>query len=405
MSSHDAIVLGAGPAGATAALGLARAGWSVALVEKTGFPRSKVCGEFMSATNAPVFRELGLEAFIDEHAGPPIHRVGLFAGEDVICANMPGRDGGGFGRALGRDKLDAHLLAQARAAGATVWQPWNAASLERVDDEWRCRITRRGETRELSAPIVVAAHGSWDRGSLPTQTKRPHRGSDLLAFKAHFLDASLPRDLMPMLAFPGGYGGMATSDSGRVSLTFCIRRDVLERVRREEGHSQAAAAAFAHVARSCRGVREATAGAHLESHWLASGPIDPGIRKLYSEGLFRVGNCAGEAHPIVAEGLSMAMQSGWLLSRLLVRDDARHKRGAALAPVGETYDRAWRRSFAPRIRAAAAFAHLSMNARIAGAITPLVRNAPGILTLGARLSGKTRDVRVAWAEPHAPAQA
>ncbi|HTJ02570.1 MAG TPA: FAD-dependent oxidoreductase, partial [Methylovirgula sp.] len=49
---YDAIVIGAGPAGATSALALARRGWSVALIEKTLFPRRKVCGEFISASNA-----------------------------------------------------------------------------------------------------------------------------------------------------------------------------------------------------------------------------------------------------------------------------------------------------------------------------------------------------------------
>ncbi len=47
---YDAIVIGAGVAGATAAILLARAGWSVAVVEKSAFPRRKVCGECIAAT-------------------------------------------------------------------------------------------------------------------------------------------------------------------------------------------------------------------------------------------------------------------------------------------------------------------------------------------------------------------
>ena len=50
----DAIVLGGGPGGATAGLLLARAGWSVAVIEKALFPRRKVCGEYISATNLPL---------------------------------------------------------------------------------------------------------------------------------------------------------------------------------------------------------------------------------------------------------------------------------------------------------------------------------------------------------------
>ena len=50
----DALIIGAGPAGSSAARLLARGGWSVALVEKTEFPRRKVCCEFISAATMPV---------------------------------------------------------------------------------------------------------------------------------------------------------------------------------------------------------------------------------------------------------------------------------------------------------------------------------------------------------------
>ena len=49
--THDAIVIGGGPAGATAALLLSRAGWSVTVIEKDVYPRGKVCGEFISAAS------------------------------------------------------------------------------------------------------------------------------------------------------------------------------------------------------------------------------------------------------------------------------------------------------------------------------------------------------------------
>ncbi|TGR90508.1 monooxygenase, partial [Mesorhizobium sp. M2E.F.Ca.ET.209.01.1.1] len=93
---------------------------------------------------------------------------------------------------------------------------------------------REGQT-SLSGQVVIAAHGSWGQGRLPTNLQKSSAASDLFGFKAHFRGASLARDLMPLLVFPGGYGGMVWADQDRISLSCCIRRDVLTRLRKEGG--------------------------------------------------------------------------------------------------------------------------------------------------------------------------
>src|SRR5437764_691129 len=80
MPSYDALILGGGPAGATAGLILARAGWRVAIAEKSVFPRRKVCGEFISATSLPLLFELGVGDEFLRLAGTEVRRVGLFEG-------------------------------------------------------------------------------------------------------------------------------------------------------------------------------------------------------------------------------------------------------------------------------------------------------------------------------------
>jgi flavin-dependent dehydrogenase len=395
--TFDAVIIGGGPAGATAAVRLAQAGWSVAVIEKCCYPRRKVCGEFLSATNLPVLQRLGAaDAFLDL-AGPPVTQVGLFAHSTVLTAKMPrpaiGADG--FGRALGREHLDTLLLARAAEAGAHVWQPCSVVTLSKAVDGYACQIASKEERRtvEIRASLIIAAHGFWERGALPTQPRaRSPCPADLLAFKAHFHNSSLARDLMPLFVFAGGYGGMAHTDHERLSVSFCIQRKWLKRCRQKFSGTSAAEAVLAHIQESCLGVRQALAGARREGDWLSAGPIRPGVRGCAREGVFCVGNAAGEAHPLIAEGISMAIQSAWLLcERLLAHPDG-IRSGQALDSVANDYSQAWRAHFVPRIRAAAILAHWAVRPAAVRCALPLLSTVPWLLTLCAQWSGKTNEV-------------
>lgn len=372
----DAVVVGAGPAGSTAAICLAEAGWRVALIEKADFPRRKVCGEFISAPTMTLLESLGVANDFAAQAGPLVHDVALYAGTTIITAPLPpSSQNHGGGRALGREHLDTLLRDRAVAAGAALYQPSELIALERSPFGFRCRL----QDQTLETPIVVAATGSWGVKP-PFGLDAPPKPSDLLAFKAHFRGSRLPPGLMPLLAFPGGYGGMVATDDGRVSLSCCIRRDRLASLRADHA-GRAGETVLAHIQATTEGARAALSSARLEDAILAAGPIRPGIRAGYDGGIFFTGNLAGEAHPVIAEGISMAIQASSLLADHLIAH-------TGTEAAGKAYARAWRRRFGPRLAASATIAHLAMTAPGRAVMKGAVAILPDLLTLGARLAGK-----------------
>lgn len=384
----DAVIIGAGPAGTATAIGLAKQGRRVAIIERSVFPRRKVCGEFTSAINIDLLERLGVGAAFRSQAGPEVKRIAFFSDGRPVVAPMPKGKDEVFGRALGRDILDGLLLDAARAAGVAVFQPWRAIDIAQGFENATVTMEADSERRQLFTQVVVAAHGSWEPGKLPTNLSKSTRPQDFLGFKAHFRRTRLPTDLMPLIAFPGGYGGMVWADHNRLSLSFCIRREALTSARLASPGRSAAEAAFHHIMVSCPGVAQALEEAEIAESWLAAGPIRPGIRAAYADDIFRVGNVAGESHPIIAEGIAMALQSGWILATQLGRFNRWDR--SSRDEAGRTYALAWRQQFATRIRLAATLSVLASSPRGAALMRAVVNRVPASLSIGARLSGKTK---------------
>jgi flavin-dependent dehydrogenase len=414
-ATFDAVIIGAGPAGSTAAILLVSAGWSVALLEAESFPRRKVCGECIAASNLPLLDALGIGDALRHRAGPELRRVAVWCGDESISAALPAADGAQpWGRALGREHLDLLLLERARVSGAVVLQPCKALSLRAGEDGVgrEVQAVSRGDGRKhtLRAAVVIRAHGSWGAppaGPSALEHRRERlrrRPSDLLAFKATFRGAGLDAGLLPVLAFAGGYGGMVMAGNGLATLACCIRRDTLAACRHDGLDGTGAAVRAGEVIeallrKECRGVRDALAGAHRVGPWLAAGPIRPGVRLGRADrGAFLIGNAAGEVHPIVGEGISMALQSAWLLCAELTgsADAARlDMRGEMCRRmIQRRYAARWRAHFSLRLRLAACFAHAAMRPRLSSPLLPLLRRVPALLGIAAYASGKTRSIVV-----------
>ncbi len=401
----DALVIGAGPAGAATAILLKMAGWRVILVEKSSFPRQKVCGECLSAGSLALLDQLGVGAAVRDRAGPELHRVGWMNGDSMLIAHLPPCTDGPYpyGRALGRDQLDAILVRRAIELGVVLVQPGKVRSVSGESGTFECSIvpsaqdsTQPGRLQESvirRVRVVVDAHGSWEEGpdvGRHSASRRPRLGSDLFGFKASFLNATVPQGLLPVLSFRGGYGGLVMAEDRRLTLAGCIRRDNLAGWRGHLSGTPAGVAFELYLRASCRGVREALAGAIRSGPWLSIGPLRPYIRLKGPARLFPVGNAAAETHPLIGEGMSMALQSAFLLVGHLVKQPAHEIDTTRALEIHRAYCSAWRSAFALRLRLAAIFAHVAMRPVLSLPVTRLLLNCPQLLTAAAHLAGKAR---------------
>src|SRR3989338_6148704 len=131
MARFDVAVVGAGPAGSSAAISLARKGYSVVLLERAVFPREKLCGDFLNPANWPLLEQLGLvdEILSLEHEKVTAFRISTFSGAEA-AVSFPFRNGQTlFGLGLRRSFLDDILLRSAQREGVQVRQACKVGSL------------------------------------------------------------------------------------------------------------------------------------------------------------------------------------------------------------------------------------------------------------------------------------
>ena len=120
------------------------------------------------------------------------------------------------------------------------------------------------------------------------------------------------------------------------------------------------------------------------------GPLRPGVRPHTILGVFPVGNACGESHPLIGEGISMALQSSKLLVECLAHHVESVTDARGLCDAQQAYAQGWRKSFMPRLRLASLYAHITMCSPTAVSFGRGLRHWPQALTTAARLAGKAR---------------
>jgi menaquinone-9 beta-reductase len=362
---HDVLVVGGGPGGSAAAYHLARHGIDVAVVEKTSYPREKVCGDGLTPRAVKAMLEMGVDT-----GGPGFVRnegLRVYGPRGILDLPWPAlNDWPGYGLVRTRIDFDELLARRAQQAGAVLHESteattpvmdrgWvvgaNVRELQQTNGDAapdaaandadnakpaaRRKRPEAGPTRTIRAKFVLAADGASSRFAGQAGVKRD--GSRPLGIAARryyrwdraqvpWLEAWL--DLYEGEKLLPGYGWIFPIDDEVVNVgagllnTFHGFKDL---------SAQRVFDVFIKMLPADWGLNEDTAIGPVRS-----GPLPMGFnrRPLAEPGVLLVGDAGGLVNPFNGEGISYAMETGQMAAELVF--DALEKGRPGLAQVYPT---------------------------------------------------------------------
>ena len=321
MSDADVIVVGAGPSGSTTSYYLAQQGLKVLLLEKTKFPREKVCGDGLTPRSVKQLLDMGIEP---TEANGWIKNKGLriIAGKHRLELNWPELESfPNYGLVRTRHDFDEILAQRAKAAGADLRE--EARVLGPIRDEKTGRVigvnakTKQGNV-SFHAPFVVAADGVSARMALALGLQRREDRPMGVAVRTYYKSPRTNDDFMEswLELWDGdkllpGYGWIFGVGDGtsNVGLGILDSSPAFQSIDYKE----------------------------LLKKWLEQTPLEWGYRDenmvgeirgaalpmgfnrqpFYTQGLVLVGDSGGMVNPFNGEGIAYAMESGKVAAEVI----------------------------------------------------------------------------------------
>jgi len=343
----DVVVVGAGPAGAAAAILLAERGWQVALLDKARFPRPKICGEYLSPEASRILDRLGVLKTVDQAGAQPLRGMRIVAPDGTALdgaypTSGPWRGYRDHALAIPREALDRILVERAKSLPVEVRERHRVTGL--VGDSGHIVGVRAqdedGRELEIRARLVVGADGRSSVVAASLGLVRPHplRRMGLIQ---HVAGLEGLGDRGEIYIDPPDYAILNPVAPGLVNLGLVVP---LAHAAPWSGRIETF---FRARLKQLRHLAPRLAGMEPAGRLMAMGPLAYRVGEPRVGGVLLAGDAAGFYDPFTGEGLFTALRSAELLAETA---HAALTRGDLSVRALAKYARARRREFAAKSR-------------------------------------------------------
>ena len=299
----DAAIIGAGVAGSVAAHQIARSGKRVILIDKSHFPRNKICGCCLNGNALRNLERAGLGNVVSQLGAVPLTRLQLASGGRSALLPWPA------GVSLSRTAFDVALIQRAIDAGAAFLPGTRAVMGVERDGVREIAL----ENQRIMARVVIAADGLNGRAAAVADGFDVPAKADSRIGAGVVLEYPHPdyaRETVYMATSRGGYVGLVRLEDDRLDIAAAFDVEFV----RASGSLGVAATRILCEA----GLPEIPELAHAA--WRGTPALTRTPAKIAGRRWFAIGDAAGYVEPFTGEGMGWAISSAIAVSPFVLKD-------------------------------------------------------------------------------------